>query len=454
MINYSIIQKSQLEGALRLDAEYYQPEYLENDSFLKKHGFNKLQDLSSIDITKGETPLWRGDDYETSGFPFLRSENLRRAGLDLSNLVFVSEKVHNRMKRSKIYPGDILVAIVGATIGQTGFVSDEFKEYNTNQAIAIVRPSNKKYSCYLSIVLETKFCQLQIERLKGGGARDNLDLHEVKIIKIPVANEEFLDYCDSAVSEAGSLSRSAISYYNQAEGLLLEELGLKDWILDQVGNDMSWTVNFTEIQKASRMDAEYFQPKYEKIIERLGKEKGFLKNIAERKTELVEIESTKKYNYTEISNVNVASGEVNFNAVDGKELPANAKREVKGGELIISKVRPTRGAIAVIPDHWNKNFVVSGAFSVFEVASPLREYLQVVLRSVIGKSQMEKPTTGTSYPTIDDADVENLVIPILPQNVQQKISDLVIQSHEARKKAKELLEEAKHKVEELIEKGA
>jgi len=28
MIAYSIIQKSQLEGGLRLDAEYYQPEYL------------------------------------------------------------------------------------------------------------------------------------------------------------------------------------------------------------------------------------------------------------------------------------------------------------------------------------------------------------------------------------------------------------------------------------------
>jgi len=36
---------------------------------------------------------------------------------------------------------------------------------------------------------------------------------------------------------------------------------------------------------------------------------------------------------------------------------------------------------------------------------------------------------------------------------QQKIAVLVRQSHEARKKAKELLEEAKRKVEEMIEKG-
>lgn len=37
---------------------------------------------------------------------------------------------------------------------------------------------------------------------------------------------------------------------------------------------------------------------------------------------------------------------------------------------------------------------------------------------------------------------------------QQKIAEFVRQSHESRKKAKELLEEAKRKVEELIEKSA
>jgi len=35
MAVYSIIQKSQLEGALRLDAEYYQPEHLILNSKLK-----------------------------------------------------------------------------------------------------------------------------------------------------------------------------------------------------------------------------------------------------------------------------------------------------------------------------------------------------------------------------------------------------------------------------------
>ena len=83
----------------------------------------------------------------------------------------------------------------------------------------------------------------------------------------------------------------------------------------------------------------------------------------------------------------------------------------------------------------------------------MREYLQVVLRSMIGKLQLERPTTGTTYPTVTDRDVENIIIPILLTETQQKIAELVRESHEARKRAKELLEKAKGKMEEMIEKG-
>ncbi len=90
MAVFSIILKSQLEGAKRLDAEYYQPEFLAVAEKISKFGFDILQNFSTIDITKGETPLWRGDEYLIKGLPFLRSENLIPSGLDLSNIVFVS----------------------------------------------------------------------------------------------------------------------------------------------------------------------------------------------------------------------------------------------------------------------------------------------------------------------------------------------------------------------------
>ena len=53
-----------------------------------------------------------------------------------------------------------------------------------------------------------------------------------------------------------------------------------------------------------------------------------------------------------------------------KDLPPNAKIKLKGGELIISKVRPTRGAIGVVPDDCQENAVCSSAFVVIRNSLP------------------------------------------------------------------------------------
>ena len=75
----------------------------------------------------------------------------------------------------------------------------------------------------------------------------------------------------------------------------------------------------------------------------------------------------------------------------------------------------------------------------------------LLLNSIIGSYQLERIGTGGVQTNISYKDIKNIIIPILPKPIQQKISELVKKSHESRKKVKELLEEAKRKVEELIE---
>ena len=68
--------------------------------------------------------------------------------------------------------------------------------------------------------------------------------------------------------------------------------------------------------------------------------------------------------------------------------------------------------------------------------------------------QLEKMCAGTILTAVPKGSVNDVLIPILPKPTQQKIAELVRQSHESHKKAKQLLEEAKQKVENLIEKRA
>ena len=80
------------------------------------------------------------------------------------------------------------------------------------------------------------------------------------------------------------------------------------------------------------------------------------------------------------------------------------------------------------------------------------EVLLVLAKSVVFQWQLEKRCAGTILTAVPKESIKDIFIPILPKPTQQKIADLIRRSHEARKKAKELLEEAKRKVEELIEK--
>lgn len=451
MITYSIIQKSQLESAKRLDAEYYQPEFLSNVEKLKNFGFHTLEEMSITDITKGETPLWRGDDYLSLGIPFLRSENLISSGLDLSNIVFVSEKVHERMKRSKIYPNDILIAIVGATIGQIGLVTDDYKEYNSNQALAIVRPTDKKYSHYLSIVLETKFCQLQIERLKGGGARDNLDLHEVKVIKIPKATNKILDYCSNIVEEIKNLQNQSKISYSQAEKLLLEKLELKDYKID---DELSCIVNFFEAKNVHRIDAEYFQPKYKKLelriknqeLRKLGELVSMKKGI-EPGADAYQDEGKLFIRVSSISKQGLIDKDQKYlSDVLYNELRKNY--EPKQDEILLTK-DATPGTAYVLKEKV-EGIVSSGIMRLKLKEDIETEYLALCVNSLVGKMQIERDSGGSIIEHWKPEQIKNLQIPVLPRPIQQKIADLVHKSHESRKKAKELLSEAKQKVEKII----
>ena len=80
--------------------------------------------------------------------------------------------------------------------------------------------------------------------------------------------------------------------------------------------------------------------------------------------------------------------------------------------------------------------------------------VHVFLNLTIGQELIYKNVVGSSgIISIYENYLESFLIPVIDENIQQKIADLVKKSHEARKKSKELLEEAKRKVEEMIEKG-
>jgi type I restriction enzyme S subunit len=105
-------------------------------------------------ITNGNTPKQVDMAIGKGEIPYIKIHNLTKTGnLDFSiNPTFIPKEVHdNKLPKSKIYPGDVLMNVVGPPLGKVSIVPPLYAEWNTNQNICIFRTVdlfNKKYLTY------------------------------------------------------------------------------------------------------------------------------------------------------------------------------------------------------------------------------------------------------------------------------------------------------------------
>lgn len=157
-----------------------------------ENNFNKeLLEKITDKITKGTTPPTEGNKYLDSGVTYIRSENVLSNEIDLTDGVFISKALNdNELKRSKILKNDVLLNIVGASIGRSAVYNFE-NEANCNQAVCIIRPNvNKLLPKYLSYYLNSNEIQNTLCSAKYGGARDNINLEQVSKLEIPLPSIE------------------------------------------------------------------------------------------------------------------------------------------------------------------------------------------------------------------------------------------------------------------------
>jgi restriction endonuclease S subunit len=142
-------------------------------------------ELSTL-ITKGESPNWQGFTYHETGVRFITSENILAREIDLDPAKFISREFHEKLSRSKICAGDVLVNIVGASIGRAAVVPSEIGEANTNQAVAVIRPRRELIEPkFLLEWFLSPFGQRIVAGQQVNTARANISLSDLRGMHIP-----------------------------------------------------------------------------------------------------------------------------------------------------------------------------------------------------------------------------------------------------------------------------
>lgn len=176
-------------------------------------------------ITKGESPRWQGFEYIDSGVLFVTSENVLFGEYSPEPTKYIPPDFHEKLKRSQLKQGDVLVNLVGASIGRA-CVFDSDCEANINQAVALIRCNQK--SLIPDYVLSFLLAPSNLRKLVGGSvntARANISLTQLRDLRLPKievgdqkefcqtirAITEGIDRAQNQIEKLSSLSKAVIS---------------------------------------------------------------------------------------------------------------------------------------------------------------------------------------------------------------------------------------------------
>ncbi|EHW0326894.1 restriction endonuclease subunit S [Campylobacter coli] len=445
----------------RIDSEYFKKEYLENEAIIKiKDNYAFLENFI-VKMTGGATPL--GADYPDKGIPFLRVQNIMQNYFNVEDIVYISQQDDEYLKRSRLKFNDVLLTITGISYGKSAVVERDLVGANINQHSVKIEVKNIN-PYFLSTFLNSKFGKLQSDKKITGVTRPALDYQSIKKFLIPIFPMEFQLEIQNLVKDSHKALEESKELYKKAEETLYLELGLDpknplQSLLDSKTNIPTNSLNISirtlkeSFLKTGRLDSEYYQSKYEdieKFIKSYPNGYDSFSNIINNKDTNFTPKNNENYSYIELANIG-NNGNISEPISDlGKNLPTRARRIVSKGDVIISSIEGSLSSCALITQEFDKHLVSTGFF-VLNSKLLNGETLLVMFKSQIFQEYLKKFPSGTILCAINKEELSKILIPKIDPTTQEKIAKYIQESFNLRKKSKQLLDNAKNKVEEQIQ---
>ncbi len=448
---------SGLERTLRVDSEFYSKENLKIESFIKNKTYSKLTDL--VKVSDGNHAAI-SENFTTHGVPYYRGQDVNHFFIENSAPICIASSVFNLpiMKRSHLQKGDVLLSIVG-TIGSLSLVTTSDKA-TCSCKLAILRPHSIN-NYFLAVFLESIYGKNQVKKLTRGAVQMGLILEDLDQLLIPVLSNNFQVSIKKVIKLGYQKLQDSKSLYTQAETLLLKTLGLDNFTPStQSVNIKSFKDSFAA---TGRLDAEYYQSKYDDYIRQIQSYKNGFKYIADVLTTPIKNGTTPDsatlgyktlehyFVRVEAFQQNLTIDETLFYSVNSEDYLKHNANIVLKNDILVS-MTGTIGAVVIYLS--NKPALINQNVMRLRCSTNIinTECFAVYLKTV-GKILLERVQTGNVQPYVNTSNFETLIVPLIDLSIQTQIADLVQQSFALKKESEQLLEKAKQAVELAIEQG-
>lgn len=437
----------------RLDSQYFKKEYLKEDSNRGKFDNKYLGQIAFI--TDGQHGYHEVD--ENSPVRHLTAKNAKGWFANDIDADRIAKWVDDNNKRSSLKKDDLILSTRG-TVGFCAIVDSDVLPSNIDQDVARIKIEKKSILPTVALTyLNSKVGQDWFERNQTGMVQQGIALWRVREIPLPIFSDNFQNVIDEIIKISKKHKNNSKQTYSIAETLLLETLGINDFTPNtNPVNVKSFKDSFLS---TGRLDAEYYQKKYEEVVARIKNQKH------ERLANLVKIRKSIEpgsdvYSDEGLPFLRVADfNKFGLNEPE-KKLSSLFCKENKG---LLEKLKPKKETILFSKDgsvgtaymlRADQNFITSGAIlhlTVRDKEQILPEYLTLVLNSKLVQMQAERDAGGSIILHWRLDEIENVVVPVIDYSEQQKIAELVEESFKLKKQSDQLLETAKRAVEIAIE---
>lgn len=443
--NLSITQQ---DLDFRIDADFYTHPFRQKFLNLKKQLYFSTLKQETIFIGSGHTPYKH--NVKNGDIPFITVECVGNLEFLYNKTKRITNEQYESEYKNKIIKKGAVICTIKRRICKAYPFLSETKKMALNQDVALIYPKDNLLSGFLAVYFNCSLGQGFADSLKTEQMNPYISLVNLEKLPVPLLDIVFQQRIEDIVLLSQQIKSQSERKYKDALNLLLSKIGLANW---KPKHKLSFVKTYSDTEKSGRIDAEYYQPKYDDIIKAIKSYVGgwdTLENLVTIKDKNFNPKDKQQYKYIELANI-AKNGEItDCMKEEGQNLPTRARRKVASGDVIVSSVEGSLSSIALIENEYNQALCSTG-FYVTNSKTFNSETLLVLLKSIVGQLQLKKGCSGTILTAINKDEFRKIILPIVDGEIQTTIKQKVTESINLRKQSKYLLECAKKAVEMAIE---
>ena len=474
--NVKTLKESFLETG-RFDAEYYLPKYEDYCKLVQSYvnGYEPLGDACDIKDTNYSPEA--GVRYK-----YIELANIGKSGEITGCDIQDGENLPTRARRL-VHQGDVIVSSIEGSLESCALVTDDYDGALCSTGFYVLQSSKLNPETLLTLFKSLPMQQL-MKKGCSGTILTAISKPELEKLPVPIIRQEVQEEIAQHVQKSFALRKEAMQLlenakltveqaiengggnlliFNKLQKQAIQEERFAAWLLLTEFGMLPTTDKENKTVKtckklsdsfllSGRLDAEYYQPKYDYLFSHLSEfatstigELTDIRKSIEPGSDAYQETGVPFIRVSDMSKFGLSDTAIHLNAEDYRDV-IRPKKDT----ILLSKDGSVGIAYKVEEP---LNVITSGAILHLSLKSAdvLSDYLTLVLNSPIVRLQAERDAGGSIIQHWKPSEIENVVIPILPMQIQQEIADKIKSSFKLRKESQQLLNDAKQMVEMTIE---